>query len=627
MNSDGEATISRALRTSGAVVVALVVIGVGGYLLARIPRTPPIDPRTAPGPINEQPARENRGAREQPIPFTDIANESGVRFVHLTGATGEKLLPETLVGGVAIIDADSDGRQDIVLARGTAWTGAPFASAPFAGRSSVALFLNRTDALPGSAITFDEAASCGLDTQIYAMGIAAADYDGDGRVDLFITGVGENRLFRNETPKGGVVRFTDSTVEANADPKGDHLRWGTSAGFFDADQDGDLDLLVANYVQWSPDIDRKVDFRLAGVGRAYGPPTGFEGDDLLYLRNRGDGTFEDATAGAGFAARSSLGRPVGKALGLVFIDPDLDGDLDVVVANDTLANGFFVNDGHGHFDERGAQSGLAYDRNGAATGAMGIDAGYLRSRIRDPRADDLAIAIGNFANEPDSLYISRGATSVFTDDAVIEGLAAPTRGVLTFGLVLEDLDRDGDLDLAQANGHIEDEIGRLQLSQTFAQPGQVFVNTQDGPPCFVELPKAAIGALAVPRIGRGLATGDFDLDGDADLVMTQAGGATALLRNDSEHGHWLRVELTGVAPNTTAIGARVELIAGGRFQRRLVNPTRSYLSQCERAVTFGLGEATSTDLLTVRWPSGLTEIIEVAEIDRVLRLTQPLPGR
>ncbi len=608
MNHEGETKISRAFRLSLGVIAAVTVIGAGAWLIVRIPKSPTSDPPRPTGPEVDLTASANRALDLPRIFFTDIAEEAGLRFVHETGATGKKFLPETMVGGVAVIDADGDERQDLVLA----------------SASQVMLFLNRTP--PGGEIAFVPAPDSGLAFPGMAMGFAVGDFDADGLPDLYVTGVGVNRLYRNVTALGGKVRFIDVTDAAGADPKGDHPRWGTSAGFFDADRDGDLDLLVANYVRWSREIDQRVDFRLAGVGRAYGPPNGFEGDDLLYLRNRGDGTFEEATADAGFRVRSSTGAAVGKALGLVCVDPDLDGDLDVVVANDTVANGFFVNDGSGHFTEQAAVCGLAYDRNGAATGAMGIDAGYLRAR-EDAKGADLAIAIGNFANEPDSLYVSQGGRAVFTDDALIEGIAAPTRGVLTFGLLLLDLDCDGDLDIAQANGHIEEEIGRVQPSQSFAQKGQVFVNQGGASPCLAELPAASIGALAAPRVGRGLACADLDLDGDPDLILAQAGGPVALLRNDSPRRHWLRVVLTAASGNPCAIGAQVELTANGMTQRRLVSPTRSYLSQCELPVTFGIGDATAVDRVTIKWTTGATQTVSVTAIDTTIRVVKERADR
>ncbi len=597
------------------------------YVARQRPTVRVSDGTPAPGAIDTKPAREQRSSEQLAIPFHDVAVQSGLVFTHENGATGAKLLPETLVGGVAIVDVDADGRQDVVFATGTKWTGEPFASPPEPGVSSVQLFRNTTPRERGAAMSFERIGDCGLETDIYAMGLAAGDYDGDARVDLFVTGCGANRLFRNESQQGERIRFADVTAATHADPRADHPRWGTSAGFFDADRDGDLDLIIGNYVRWSAEIDRKVDFRLTGLGRAYGPPTGFEGDDVLFLRNgrRGDGatTFEDATVSAGFSVRNSLGHATGKALGIVLVDPDGDADIDVVVANDTVPKCLFVNDGTGHFTERAAASGLAFDQNGAATGAMGIDSGYLRPLLGSG-ADDLAIAIGNFANEPDSLYISRGKRLMFSDDAILEGLAAATRPVLTFGLVLEDFDLDGDLDLAQANGHIENEISRIQSSQSYAQRGQLFANTRSSAPCFVELDVGAIADLATPRVGRGLASADLDLDGDIDLVMTQTGGPVALLRNDqASGGHWLRVELKPSNQKRNVIGSRVELTAGGFTQIRTLSQTRSYLTQCELAVTFGLGTTAKVDSLTVRWPDGQIQEVDVGGVDRSIEIIAP----
>lgn len=620
-NRDGEARINRAFRMTTALVACIAAIGTGAYFIARIPKSRPIDSTPAPGPIDTQPARAAADALLTAIPLHDVAAQSGLTFSRTVGSTEAKLLPQTMGGGVAVLDADNDGDQDIVLLDGRSFSGAPFESATTNETSSIRLYLNETT-LPAGALRFRECASSGLKCDLFAMGIAVGDYDGDRLTDIYVTGVGANQLFRNELGADGTVHFRDVTTRAGANPPSPHARWGTSAGFFDADRDGDLDLLVCNYVQWSPDLDRSVNYTLAGIGRAFGPPTGFAGDDLLFLSNQGDGTFVDATIASGFAVQSALGLPVGKALGLVFVDPDHDGDLDVVVANDTVAKGLFVNDGRGQFENRAAASGIAFDRNGAATGAMGIDAAFLRP-LGAQSDNDLAIAVGNFANEPDSLYVSHGESATFSDDAIIEGLAAPTRAVLTFGLVFVDIDLDGDLDLAQANGHIETEINRVQPSQTYAQRGQLFVNQRAAAPCFVEVPSALIGDLATPRVGRGLTYGDFDLDGDIDLVLAQASGAVALLRNDQVQGkHWLRIALKGKPPNTSAIGAEIELVSGGVTHRRTVSATRSYLAQSELPATFGLGSATTVERLQIRWPSGSTSTITVHSVDQQLSIDE-----
>lgn len=618
---ESQARINRALRTTSAIVAAVAVISTGGYLIARIPKSRHIDTAQTAGPIDTQLARAATAALLTPIPLRDVAAQSGLTFSRTVGSSDAKLLPQTMGGGVAVFDADNDQDQDILLLDGRSFTGDPFESASSSASSSIRLYLNETT-LPGGEMRFRECESTGLTSDLFAMGIAVGDYDHDRLTDIYVTGVGANQLFRNELTADGKVHFRDVTEAAGANPPSSHARWGTSTGFFDADRDGDLDLLVCNYVQWSPQLDRSVNYTLAGIGRAFGPPTGFAGDDLLFLSNQGDGTFLDATASAGFSVQSDLGLPVGKALGLVFVDPDHDGDLDVVIANDTVAKGLFVNDGTGHFENLAAANGIAFDRNGAATGAMGIDAAFLRT-IGLAAENDLAIAMGNFANEPDSLYISHGESAMFSDDAIIEGIAAPTRAVLTFGLVFVDLDLDGDLDLAQANGHIESEINRVQPSQTYAQRGQLFVNRGGSAPCFAELPSASVGDLATPRVGRGLSYGDFDLDGDLDLVLAQAQGAVALLRNDQREGnHWLRVVLRGSPPNTSAVGAEIELVSGPVTQRRTVSATRSYLSQSELPVTFGLGRALSIDRLQIRWPSGSTSIVTVSGVDQQLIVSE-----
>jgi len=610
--------MQRAFARSVAVAVACAATLGGGWLLLSMPRVRVAD---ATKPIGPQDAATPRMQREQTMPtliFTDVARAAGVDFVHTTGAKGDKLLPETMVGGVAVFDADSDGRLDLLFVRGCEWTGAAFESPPKAGQSSVVLYLNQTDPRTPREWSFRRADGCGLDCDLYAMGVAIGDYDGDGREDVFVTGVGRNMLFRNETPTAAHSQplFRDTTAAAGADPPSEHPRWGTSAGFFDADGDGDLDLLVANYVRWSPTIDRAVDYRLAGIGRAYGPPTGFEGEDPLFLRNRGDGTFENATSDAGLASRSALGRPADKALGLCFIDPQVDGQLAVVIANDTVANRLFVRGGGGRFVDQSTASGIAYDRNGAATGAMGIDSAWLRAAAQ-PAGDDLAVAIGNFANEPDSLYVARGRSLQFSDDAIVEGLAAPTRLVLTFGLVLVDLDLDGRADIAQANGHIEDEIARIQSSQSYAQRGQVFLNQGGAPPCLVEVPRDRLGALADPRVGRGLACGDLDGDGDADLVLAQSGGPVALLRNDqATANHWIALRMR--CSTAKWIGATVEVEHDGRMQRHLLSPTRSYLSQSAGPVVIGLGSSTSVQRMQIRWSDGSVQPINADGVDRVV---------
>jgi hypothetical protein len=362
----------------------------------------------------------------------------------------------------------------------------------------------------------------------------------------------------------------------------------------------------------------EVDYRLAGVGRAYGPPTNFRGTQSYLYRNNGDGSFRETGAAAGIhVSHPATGQPVGKGLALVFVDIDVDGHLDVVVANDTVRNFVFRNLGDGTFAEIGVEAGAGFDRNGMATGAMGIDAAYFRND------DALAIAIGNFANEMSSFFVAAEASAQFSDEAIISGIGPASRAALTFGVLFFDYDLDGRLDFLQANGHVENEINRVQASQQYRQPAQLFWNC--GADCrqpYVQVTETL--DLAQPIVGRGAAYADLDADGRLDLVLTQAGGPPLLLRNETPvTQHWIRLQLVGRAPNTRAIGAEVRLEGAHGVQRRTVMPTRSYLSQVELPLTFGLGNNATVPRLTVRWPDGQEQVLMDLGVDRLHVIRQP----
>ncbi|RMG30696.1 MAG: CRTAC1 family protein, partial [Gammaproteobacteria bacterium] len=531
-----------------------------------------------------------------PVPFTDITRAAGIDFVHVNGAWGRRLMPETMGSGAAFFDYDNDGDPDLFLVNSRYWP-----DHPGKGRPRCALYRN-----DGHGRFEDVSAAAGLAIEDYGMGVAVGDYDGDGWLDLYLTSLHRNRLFHNDHG-----HFRDVTDTAGVGG-GEH-DWSTSAAFLDYDGDGDLDLFVLDYVQWSPRIDLKIDFRLAGLGRAYGAPTHFVGTFPHLYRNDGHGRFTEVSAQAGLhVTDAESGLPVGKGLGVVVTDIDDDGRPDLLVANDTAPNFLFHNLGNGRFEEIGALEGFAYDRNGKATSGMGIDAAHYRNDR------ELAVAVGNFANEMTSFYVTTGGRTPFSDDAVIEGLGPATRLALTFGVLFFDYDLDGRLDLFQANGHLEPEINRVQPSQHYAQPPQLFWNC--GSACGATfVPAPPLGDLGRPLVGRGAAYADIDGDGDLDLVVTQNGRRAVLLRNDQHTGHhWLRLRLVGRAPNRFAYGARVRLTAGGRTQQRYLSPARSYLSQVELPLTFGLGRQTHVDRIEIRWPDGRRQTVHPGRVDTTL---------
>ncbi len=520
------------------------------------------------------PARSGRAAPSAPgMRLVDVTAAAGIDFRHWNGAYGAKLLPETMGAGCAFLDYDADGWQDILLVNGRDWPG------HHQRRATLRLYHNNRNG------TFtDVTAKAGLDVELYGMGVAIGDWNNDGFPDLLVTCVGQNRLFRN-TGRG---TFVDVTAASGL---GGRSAFSTSALWFDYDRDGRLDLFVCNYVRWSAEHD--VFCSADGTHKSYCTPEAYRGETCWLFRNRGDGTFEDVTATSGIFDTSS------KSLGVAMIDDDEDGWPDLVVANDTQPNKLYRNQRNGTFKEIGVEAGIAYSADGRARAGMGIDAGDFDNSGR------MGLAVTNFDHEMFGLYRSLGP-GLYEDIALRAGVGLASRNRLGFGCLFADLDLDGALDLVVANGHIDDTVPRLRSGVGNAYPPLLFRNLGQGR--FEDVAAAAGEAFVRPRVGRGLAYGDFDRDGDLDLLMTTNNGPAVLFRNDQLAGnHSLRFTLRGTASNRDAIGALVRISHGGTSQSRLVKTGSSYLSQSELPVTFGVGRRDRVDRVVITWPNGRVE--------------------
>jgi enediyne biosynthesis protein E4 len=506
------------------------------------------------------------------IQFRDITAQAGLRFTHNNAAFGKKYLPETMGPGCAFIDYDGDGYPDILLVNGEDWPGHTRVA------STLKLYHNNHDG------TFtDVTAKAGLAVALFGLGVAVGDYDNDGHDDIFVSALGQSHLFHNS----GNGTFTDVTRAAGL--------WGpsefsTSAAWVDYDRDGKLDLVVANYVQWSIEGDLRC--TLDGTHKSYCTPESYKGTSARLWHNLGNGKFEDATQKAGLYDATS------KSLGIAILDYNGDGLPDIFLANDTQPNKLYLNRGNGTFEEKAVASGVAFSEDGIARAGMGVDAADY------DRSGHPSLIISNFANQMLSLYHNEG-NGLFVDEAPRSEVGRNTLVTLGFACFFFDYDNDGWPDIFIADGHIENEVERVQKRVKYAEPPHMFRNLGGGK--FQEVTDSLGTAFAAPRVGRGAAYADIDNDGALDLLLTTNGGPAYLFHNTGATNHSLRVKLVGTKSNRDGIGAVVRVTAERDKQNpqwQMLRSGSSYLSQSELVLTFGLGTRTQADALEIQWPSG-----------------------
>ena len=531
---------------------------------------------------------------ESRVIFVDRTAEAAISFRHENAATDEKYMVETMGAGGGFFDYDGDGDLDIYLVNGARHPGLEESAGSRAPPTNV---LYRND---GEGRFTDTTALAGVGDTGFGMGMAAADYDNDGDVDLYVTNFGDNVFYRNN----GDGTFTDITAHAGVATGG----WSTSAAFGDADGDGWLDLFVCRYVDFRLD-NHKFCGNLRENIPAYCHPDVYDAEPSVLYRNQGDGTFADVTAEAGVTTHGE-----GKSLGVVWGDYDNDGDQDIYVANDSMRNFLFQNDGSGTFRDVTLLAGVGYSEDGQPQAGMGTDLG-------DFDGDGwLDIIVTNLDFEYNTLY--RGdASGIFTDVSYNSGLAEPSINYVGFGTFFFDYDNDGWLDVFVATGHIIDNIAVFGSVSTYEQPNFLFRNNGDG--TFDDVSRTTGAFFTMKDVARGAAAGDVDGDGDEDVLVTRCGQTAVLLENvgGNENG-WLALRLVGTESNRDGVGARVSVHFGDRVVMREVKAGSSYLSQSALELTFGLGNHDVVDRVEIRWPSGTVETLEAVAARSRLTLVE-----
>ncbi len=523
-----------------------------------------------------------------PVQFKDITLEAGIRFEHFNGETGEFYFPEIAGPGAAFLDYDGDGDQDIFLVNGSSLPAPNPAQDP-----NSRLFRNNGDGLFEDTTADSKINLSGF----FGMGAAVGDYDNDGDPDLYVTGYLRSALLANN----GDGTFSDRTEMAKVRNQG---HWATSAGFFDYDRDGLLDLFVCNYVLFDTDKNPPCS---GGGFRSYCHPSAFEGDPGVLYRNNGDGTFSDVSRASGIAESR------GKSLGVAFADYDQDGWLDAFVANDTVADFLFHNQGDGTFQEVAFLAGVAYNEDGHARAGMGVDFGDYDG---DGRLD---LIVTNFTSEGNALFRNAGDGS-FAEVTRHTGIRENSFLKVGFGVRFFDYDNDTDLDVLAVNGHVIPRIGEYRDDTTFPQEKLLYVNDNAK---FEERSSEAGDSFSIQGVGRGAAFADIDNDGDVDVLVTNNGSKAQLLRNDGGNSNnWLMLKLVGRKSNRDGIGARITARVGDRTLVAQVQRAASYLSSQDARVHLGLGKSSHVTELQIDWPSGIRQTLQALPSNQILTVEE-----